>query len=343
MPRDPFRNFNQYKIDPLSEIRNAGITTNGDVFWVSSVADSGHTTRRNDYGRSVVKESLQEAVDAAKDNNNDYVLVIPTDNGTARALSTSVDVNKDRLHIIGVGAGLNNQSYGITFNGFGTTAAGTPVDTALLEVTGGGVEVAKLRFLGTMGTSAGGTVTNGILRVGTGSSGTAHDLWVHDASFEWNQASQSELAILTTPGTVHGARFDNVWFGNASTGAESAGNAGLVQLPHGGKRWTFRDSTFVYNSGSVAVDQIIRAGTGATEYARFIDCSFFSLGTGLITSAVRGSTTVNNPIIMENCRYVGFTQAGTDPTVFKTPVASGTSAAVRDYGIAVGTAALTPV
>jgi len=46
--RDPFRNFNQYKIDPLSEIRNAGIVTNGSVFWVSSVNDSDHRVRTDD-------------------------------------------------------------------------------------------------------------------------------------------------------------------------------------------------------------------------------------------------------------------------------------------------------
>jgi len=55
--RDQFRNLNTYKIDPLTEIRNAGIVTNGQVFWVSSVADSDHRDRTSAMGRKVVKES----------------------------------------------------------------------------------------------------------------------------------------------------------------------------------------------------------------------------------------------------------------------------------------------
>src|SRR5438132_515969 len=119
MAKDPFRNFNSFKIDPLTEIRNAGIVTNGDVFWVSSVADSAHTTRRNDMGRSVVKETVQQAIDASHNDNNDYILVIPTDAGTVRPLGTAIDVNKRRVHILGVGyrpAPINNN--GLTFEGY---------------------------------------------------------------------------------------------------------------------------------------------------------------------------------------------------------------------------------
>ena len=43
--RDPFRNFVTYKIDPISEVRNAGIVTAGDVYWVSSTSDSDHSAR----------------------------------------------------------------------------------------------------------------------------------------------------------------------------------------------------------------------------------------------------------------------------------------------------------
>ena len=81
--RDPFRNFTTYKIDPLSEIRNMGIVTNGEVFWVSSENDSDHRERTDLLGNSIVKLTLQAATDAAEDNGNDYILVVPTDAGTA--------------------------------------------------------------------------------------------------------------------------------------------------------------------------------------------------------------------------------------------------------------------
>jgi len=102
--RDPFRNFNQYKIDPLSEIRNAGIVTNGSVFWVSSVNDSDHRVRTDDLGNGEVKLTLQDAVNAMRNDRNDYALVIPTDSGTVRPLGTAFDVNKNRAHVLGVGA-----------------------------------------------------------------------------------------------------------------------------------------------------------------------------------------------------------------------------------------------
>src|SRR3990167_9292137 len=138
MARDPFRNFNVYKIDPLTEIRNAGIVTNGQVYWVSSESDSDHRGRTNDLGNSVVKLDLNAAISAAKTNANDYILVIPTDGGTVRTLGTAVDINKNRLHILGVGAKPIPESGGLTFRGY---VAATCVDTELVMVTGAGVEL----------------------------------------------------------------------------------------------------------------------------------------------------------------------------------------------------------
>jgi hypothetical protein len=330
------------KIDPLSEIRNAGIVTSGRVLWVKATGDADYNTVKDAVGADVMFNDVNSAIGRTRNDKNDYVLVTPSDNNAVYTLGSSVDLNKSRMHLIGVGYNRNPLNYAVTLRGFATTAGGTPIDSEYINVTGGGVEVAGIRMLGTVGTSAGGTVTNGMLLVGTGSTGTAHDLWVHDSTFEFTSASLGTPSVVNTPGTVHGARFDNCWFGNVAAGLESAGNSGVVNLGHGGKRWEFRDSKFVYNPGSVATDAFVTAGTGAKEYTIFKNCDFFSLGTGLITSAVRGSITVNNPVYMRDNGYVGVAQAGTDPSVFKTPVASGTSAAIRDYGLSIGTAALQP-
>ena len=53
-----------------------------------------------------------------------------------------------------------------------------------------------------------------------------------------------------------------------------------------------------------------------------------------------GAILVDNPVLMRNNSYINVTQAGTDTEVFKTPASSGTQAAMFDYGIATGTAAL---
>lgn len=330
------------KIDPLSEIRNAGIVTSGRVLWVKAVADADYNTVKDSVGADVMFNDANSAIARTRNDKNDYVLVTPSDANAVYTLGSSIDLNKARVHMVGVGYNRNPLNYAVTFRGFATTSGGTPIDSELINVTGGGVEIAGIRVLGTSGTSAGGTLSNGMLFIGTGSTGTAHDLYVHDSTFEMTPASLGTPAIVNTPGTVHGARFENVWLGNVAAGAESAGNAGVVALGAGGKRWVFQNSTFMLNSGSVATDAFITAGSGAKEYTMFKNCDFLSIGTGLITSAVRGTITVGNPVYMRDNGYVGVAQAGTDPSVFKTPVASGTATSVRDYGLSVGTVALQP-
>lgn len=343
MPRDPFRNFNVYKIDPLSEIRNAGIITNGDVYWVSSVSDSAHTTRRNELGRKEVKETVQQAVDAARDNNNDYVMVIPTDNGTARRLGTAIDVNKDRLHVLGVGYKPAPMAYnGLTFDGY---AVASGVDTELVNVTGAGVELGGLKFLGTSGTHANGTIT-ALMRVGTAASGTPHDLWAHDLHVENNQAAAANgTAFIVNivgdvAGGIAGLRFERSWLGNWSFAPASVVQQGGTAGP---TRAQFHDCTFIVNA-QATTDDFVVVGTGQTEYQIFKNCDFINVNAGTApASALTGAVLAGNPVLLRDNSYVNVTQAGTDTEAYKVPVASGTSAAIRDYGIAVGTAALTPV
>lgn len=64
----------------------------------------------------------------SRDNNNDYILVIPTDAGTARPLGTAIDVNQDRLHILGIGYKPAPMGYnGLTFDGYVSTAQDTEI------------------------------------------------------------------------------------------------------------------------------------------------------------------------------------------------------------------------
>ena len=91
--RDPFRNFSTYKIDPITEIRNAGLVTNGDVYWVSSASDSDHRARVDSLGLNTVKVGIQAAIDKTLADQNDYVFVIPRDDNGSWALGTALDIN----------------------------------------------------------------------------------------------------------------------------------------------------------------------------------------------------------------------------------------------------------
>lgn len=331
---DPY--FWTQKIDPVSDIRNMGIITAGDVYWVSKVTDSDHTARTDAYGRKVVKTGLQAAIDASVNDANDYILVISPDGGTAFDVGTAVDLNKDRVHLLGLGYNKSKRSYSSTIrDNFGTTR-----DTEVLAVTGDGCEVGGLRFLGTLGTHAGGTMSNGVAYL------SAHDFWAHDAIFEDSTDIWGTPPVVRGAGTAtHDARFDDCVFAISGTGnVEGAGNAALVLGGAGNKRWEFYDSNFSLPAGSTT-ETLFTPGTGVKEYTRFKRCHFgLANGTKFaVTSAIRGSTTANSPILVQDCTILGFVQAGTDPNVWVTPVESGTAAYVYNPNIAVGTGAIVAV
>lgn len=340
--RDPFRNFNTYKIDPLSEIRNAGIVTNGQVFWVSSESDSDHRDRTQDLGRDVVKVSVQAAIDAAASDQNDYVLVIPTDGGTARDLGTAIDVNEDRLHVLGVGYKPAPMAYnGLTFRGY---VAATGIDTELINITGAGCEIGGLRFLGTSGTADGGTIT-ALMRIGTATSGTPHDTWIHDVQVESTQAAADNGTAFivnvtgNVAGGISGLRFDRCWLGNWAWAPAAVVNTVGTAGP---TRMQFHDTTFVIDA-QATTDDFVVMGTGVTEYAIFKNCDFINVEAGTLPASVlTGAVLVDNPVLLRDNSYINVTQAGTDTEVFKSPAFSGTQAAIADPGISIGTAALSP-
>lgn len=330
------------KIDPLSEIRNAGIVTNGSVFWTKQVDDPDYTTFVDQVGAASVRNTLQASIDQTRSDTNDFVLVTPHTGGTALTLGTAVDVNEDRVHILGVGYKPVPQSYnGLTFQGF---VAADGIDTELVMVTGAGVEIGGLRFLGTSGTAAGGTIT-AVFRAGTASTGTAHDLYLHDLQIEDNQAAAvggtSPIFEVTgdVAGGIQGLRVDRSWIGNWSWGPTPLINFSGTAGP---TRPEFRDCTFVMDA-QATTDSFALLGTGVTGYTIFKNCDFINVEAGTApASAVTGAVLVDNPVLMRNCSYVNVTQAGTDTEVFKSPVSTGTQAALFDYGISIGTAALAP-
>ena len=342
MANQNFQSFNTYKIDPLTEIRNAGLITNGDVYWVSSVSDSLHRKRTDQLGRKVVKVTVQAAVADAKTNNNDYIMVIPTDGGTVVPLGTAIDVNKNRLHILGVGGKPAPMGYnGLTFQGF---VSANGIDTELMAVTGAGCEVGGIKLLGTSGTADLGTITAHLL-IGTASSGTPHDLWVHDVHIENTQAAAAngttDIVSITgnVAGGITGIRFERCWLGNWNWAPSAIVRMGGTAGP---TRAGFYNTKFIMDA-QATTDKFTVLGTGQTEYTWFESCDFVNVEAGTLPASVHtGAILVDNPAILKNCTYVNVTAAGTDTEAYKVPSFSGTQAAMFDLGIANGTAAVIP-
>lgn len=342
--KNPFRNFSTYKIDPLTEIRNAGIVTNGDVYYVSSTADSDHRVRTDDLGESVVKTSLQLAINASQNNGNDYILVVPTDGGTARRLGTAVDVNKNRLHILGMGYKPPPQAYaGLTFDGF-AVASPNGNDTELVYVSGAGVEIGGLRFLGTSGTADLGTITADF-RVGTtGSGGTAHDLWLHDVQVESNVTTADlggTAPVFEVTGNVatgiRGLLAERCWFGNTSMGPTPIMNLSGTAGP---SRAEFRECTLVMDA-QAAGNAFVTGGTGNIEYMLFSRCKFLNVESGTLNSSVySGAAGADTPVVFDYCVGVNVTELGSGASMYKAPAQSGTAAGIRDFALAIGTSAI---
>ena len=342
---NPFRNFDVYKIDPLTEIRGAGIVTNGQVYWVSSESDSDHRQRTNDLGNTYVKTTLQAGIDATETNVNDYVLVVPTDGGTVRPLTAGVDVNKNRVHILGVGSRPAPTGYGgLTFRGY---VVATSSDTELVNVTGAGVELGGMRFLGTSGTAATGTITR-LMNVGTGSTGTAHDLWVHDMTLESSAASAlgagSAPAVIFTGDVATGIlnpRFDRCWMGNFNWAPTGIVDLGLGTA--GPVRAEFNDCTFVLDA-QATTDRFVIAGTAVSEYSLFQGCRFINVEAATApASAFTGPILVDNPVLVLDSYGLNVTAFGTDSELFVAPIQAGTAGAgLHNPGIAIiGTAPIT--
>lgn len=316
------------KIDPLSEIRNAGIVTNGSVFWVKAVADSDYTTFQDTVGAANIRNTAQGGIDQVRSDLNDYVIVCPQDANAVYALGTAIDVNEDRVHLIAAGHTRASQGYSVTFRGY---VSATATDTSLMDVTGAGCELAGFKLLGTAGTSATGTISAGFLRLGTASTGTAHQTHVHDVVVENTQAAAAGgTSVLVSfdgdvAGGIVGCRFDDCWIGNFSwaptycveTGAGTAGPT----------RTVFNNTTFVIDA-QATTDRFVNWGTGATEHTIFENCRFINVEAGTApASAIAGALLVDNPVLAIDCKIFNTTNLGTDTELLTTPNQAGTAAA----------------
>ena len=345
---EPFVAFGG-KVDPLNDIRNAGIITSGDVYWVSNESDSAHRTRHDAIGGGNFAVSVQAGLDKTTDDANDYVMVIPQDDNAVwadadlgAAAGTPLVVSTDRVHLLSVGYGQSVHGYNNTFESF-ATATGA-YDTSLVNVNGAGVEMAGFRILGTTGTSDNGTISAGYLQVGTSGNGTPHNFWAHDMAVENNlgaAATGGTNVIIDISGDVAGGisglRFDRVWAGNRSWVPAAVIN---VSGTAGPSRAEVHDSTFVIDA-QATTDSFVTWGTGETEYTTFENCRFINVEAGTApASAIEGALLVDNPLMVVNTIGLNVTELGTDTEAFVAPVSSGTRALLYNTNIASGTAAL---
>ncbi len=329
------------KINPLSEIQNAGIVTTGSVFFVKAVADADYSTVQAAVGPANMFNDIQTAINKCRNYANDYVLVCPqASNGTwsnTTNVGSAIIVNKSGMHLLAVGYGNPTYNQNVSIGGLGT---GVGVDTSVVKVVAADVEIAGFNIVGTSGTTANGTINTGIVWLGTAASGTAHQTWIHDCIIENAQASgggaNGTADCVQTAGTVNGVRFDNVAFVSRTTGAKG------VNFGNGNGRPEFHACRFVTTAQATS-DLFVSTGTGANDFTLFDRCQFFNLSSSKPASAITGSITANTHWVgLDRCSAFNVTAFGTDPGVLVTEVQSGTAAAgMHSLGIGIqGTAAV---
>src|SRR3990167_6906261 len=193
------------KINPLTDILGLGIQTTGNVVFVKHPSDADYTTVKESVGgRSFLYDTIQKAIDSSKirSGKNDFIVVCPRDNNSpwvASGTPAGIVLNKDNVHLLGLGAGKSFGSASVIVEQPGT--AGTIGTMGILQVTGNSCEVAGFHFLGTAGTSTGGTMGDGgdggVVTVGGGISGLdLHDFKVEKTGIQWDAGT---TGITGTP------------------------------------------------------------------------------------------------------------------------------------------------
>jgi len=347
---DPSITLAGQRIDPLSDIRNAGILTTGNVIWVKHASDADYTTVKEAVGRANTFTTIQTAIDSPKVRNgkNDYIIVCPRDNQSSWVVSgtpAGVVLNKDNVHLVGLGYLQSFGSNSVILEQPGT--AGTIGTMGILQVTGDGCEVAGLYILGTAGTSTGGTMGDGgdggLVTIGPGVQGfDFHDFKVEKSGIQWDSGTTG-ITGTPTAAIVVGSAAGNI---TIRDGFIDLGTGLLSSASHG--------IDLNFNNLNVRVRNVEMYANKDAAAARFIDaspgtanglslwaerCTFVNTSGTVISSAYAGTMGVGMFAVMKECMSVGATQAGTMGSCYIAPV-YGTATVVKNPYLGIGTAAL---
>jgi len=349
------------KIDPLSEIRNAGLVTSGNVVWVKHPSDTDYLTVKEAVGNDTLFDTIQKAIDSPKvrSGKNDYVLVCPRDTNAAFSESNStaiVQLNKDNVHLIGLGAGKSFGSASVILELPGT--AGTMGTFGAIYVTGDGCEVAGFFVRGTAGTSKGGSVgagtvdgamLGGFITVGTTVQGLdLHDFKVHRAgAAQWDGGT---TGIAGTPNAAislgSGAQDITIRDGLINCGTQSNDLIG-IQMPFNGQNIKVSDVVMVQR-GLAAASKHIIAGAGTIPVGIHLNAqrvTFLNTSGTAMSSAFGGTQAVGAFSLLNECPTFKATESGTPGSTLVTPllgVGTITTGGLRNPYIATGTAAVIP-
>lgn len=314
------------KIDPISEIKNAGILTSGSVFWVKDPSDNDYLEFKDNVGIDNCFDTIAAAVVKCKSDENDYVMVCPKKDGSVWDIDTSIALDKDRVHLISVGYNPNVQGvtgYSNTLRGFGTSDTSVVPTYGFLNITGNGCEVAGFRFYGTAGTALLGSVgadggTGGLITIESDGN------YIHDCAIEMNGPTWDaggSMSLVRAGSTHSSQRFERVAFNG---GTDTTCDAYVAKLPQSGANWDFIDCTFTKTGVATTNHPFLAAGgTVDGNHANFENCKFVNhLGTAP-AMVIGGSMPVGALVLFKDCMAADVTTFGTGDGVKVSPSYAG--------------------
>ena len=278
-------------------ILNAGILTQGNVYWV--FPSTGLDTNTGAGPNSPLK-TLRAALALCSADQNDVVLLCAQSNTAANTTdyqSSNLDWNKDGVHLIGV----NSAPF------IGQRSRVAPLATAtafanLFTVSADNCLIQNIEFYqGQMATNP--TAASTCLTV---SGQRNHFINCQISGIGHSDLDDAGSNSLTLTGSEN--VFDDCYIGlDTIIRATSVTEVVLSGTP---TRNIFRRCHFeTYTSGSTF--KMITVPTGADRFVKFVDCDFVAVQN--VTSAVAptgviGITTMNGQVLMRNPYVYGFAQ-----------------------------------
>ncbi len=337
------------KVDPISEIVNAGILTTGDVYWVKDIDDADYIEFKDRVGRQFVYTDIQSAIDKCVDDQNDYVMVCPKDDGAAWHVLRDVggiNLNKDKVHLIGVGQ--TNNEYGVVIEGFGTSGVGTSgggtlTDNGLLFVSGDGCEVSGIKLNATAGTGGGGTAETAACMNITGQAPYLHNMSFVMTGLDWDAGTPS--GAISVGSAVDNGKIHDCYI-NYGTNTAVGTFAGL-NFTFDNEGWDVKNTNFVTLVGeqeNAAVFLAPGTALGAGDVLTMENCQFLNYNSGTpALSALRGTVMSGGLVHLKDCSSLYTVAMGTNNLVYNSPsYAGGTiNNLIQNPGIAVIGTALT--
>ncbi len=278
------------------------ILTQGNIYWVAPHtgldSNNGLQSSQGSSGAGPFK-TLAAALAAASANQNDIVLLVAQSNTAASTTdyqATTLDWNKDAVHLLGVNGGsfLGQRS---RISNLSTAGALAP----MFKLSANNCLVANIEFF--QGTPASGTTSRAV-----------------DVTGQRNHIVNCQISgmgDLTAVADVAGSRSlllsgsENI-FDDCYIGLDTAIRATMtteVEISAGARN-TFRRCHFETYT-SLSTFKMISVATGCDRWIKLLDCDFLAVQN--ITAAVAptgaiGITTMNGQVIVKNPFLYGFAQ-----------------------------------